>query len=510
MASDTSQSDATDRLLTTSPEALTTPAEAGWGRSIGGLFSPSTGHSLTASRRVVRPWLHALLLILAVIGAILTTDGEMPSAHARAALWLMVPLVLVLLASRGYYRRCIQLDVVTDLLRTIAATSLAAIAILAAEELIDPASNSGALVIRAWALATLMIWISVPLLTVAERHLRRAGAASVPTLLVGCGPVAQQIERRLRDEPELGLNVVGYVAGEADREEIPEGEGAATVLGRPDELTEVIRLTGARHVIFTFIRSADGREASLAPLIRSCEQIGVQVSLVPRMFERVDHSRVALENIGRVPVLSLGNVQPKGWQFGLKHALDRLMSAGVLLLLSPLMLGIALAVRLSSPGPILFRQSRVGRDGRRFEMLKFRSMRPAEAKPRGEWMRAGSAPGGVEGEDRRTAVGRFIRAHSLDELPQLLNVLKGEMSMIGPRPERPEFVEVFDEEVNEYSDRHRVKSGITGLAQVNGLRGQTSITDRASLDNYYIQHWSMVLDLKILLGTFAAVLRSAE
>jgi exopolysaccharide biosynthesis polyprenyl glycosylphosphotransferase len=505
MASDTTpRAPAGDQLLAV-------PAtEARWGRSIGGLFSPSAGLSLTASRRVVRPWLHAVLLVAAVVGAVLTTNGEMPSASARAALWLMVPLVLGLFASRGYYRRCIQLDMVTDLLRTIAATSLAAIAILAAEELIDPATRSGSLVIRAWALATLLIWISVPLLTVAERYLRRAGAASVATLLVGSGAVALQIERRLCDEPELGLKVVGYVADEVDREDGPEGGRRAAVLGRPAELAKVIRDTGARHVIFTFLESADGPDARLDPLIRSCEEMGVQVSLVPRMFERVDHNRVALENIGRVPVLSLGNINPKGWQFAFKHASDRVMSAIVLLLLSPLMLAIALAVRLSSPGPILFRQSRVGRDGRRFEMLKFRSMRPAGARPRSEWIKAGMAPGGVEGEDRRTAVGRFIRAYSLDELPQLLNVLKGEMSMIGPRPERPEFVEVFDEEVREYSDRHRVKSGITGLAQVNGLRGQTSITDRASLDNYYIQHWSMALDLKILVGTFAAVLRSAE
>ncbi|MGH2940414.1 MAG: sugar transferase [Solirubrobacterales bacterium] len=501
MASDTSPGSTGDQLLTA-------PAEARWGRSIGWLFSPSGGLSLTSSRRLVRPWLHAALLVAAVVGALLTGNGEVPSPGSRAVLWLMVPLVLGLLATRGYYRRSIQLDVVGDLLRTITATSLAAIAILAAEELVEPAARSSALVIRAWALATLLIWISVPLLTLAERYLRRAGAASVPTLLVGCGAVALQIERRLLDEPELGLNVVGYVADEALDEE--EGERTAAVLGRPGDLTEVIRRTGARHVIFTFLESADGPDARLTPLIRSCEEMGVQVSLVPRMFERVDHNRVALENIGRVPVLSLGNVNPKGWQFAFKHASDRAMSALVLLLISPLMLAIALAVRLSSPGPILFRQSRVGRDGRRFEMLKFRSMRPADAKPRSEWFKSGMAPGGVEGEDRRTAVGKFIRAHSLDELPQLLNVLKGEMSMIGPRPERPEFVEVFDEEVRDYSDRHRVKSGITGLAQVNGLRGQTSIADRASLDNYYIQHWSMALDLKILLGTFGAVVRSAE
>lgn len=144
----------------------------------------------------------------------------------------------------------------------------------------------------------------------------------MPTLLVGGGAVALQIERRLLDEPELGLNVVGYVADDAPDKAEVEGERIAAVLGRPEDLTEVVRRTGARHVIFTFLESADGPDARLTPLIRSCEELGVQVSLVPRMFERVDHNRVALENIGRVPVLCLGNINPKGWQFALKHAFD--------------------------------------------------------------------------------------------------------------------------------------------------------------------------------------------
>ena len=159
-------------------------------------------------------------------------------------------------------------------------------------------------------------------------------------------------------------------------------------------------------------------------------------------------------------------------------------------------------MRLSSPGPIFFRQRRVGRDGRSFDLLKFRSMRGSAAAEGGASSRAaGRAPGGVEGVDRRTRVGRFLRRTSLDELPQLLNVLRGEMSLVGPRPERPEFVELFGHDIDRYGDRHRVKSGITGWAQVHGLRGQTSLADRVEWDNYYIENWSLWLDLKILLMT---------
>ena len=179
----------------------------------------------------------------------------------------------------------------------------------------------------------------------------------------------------------------------------------------------------------------------------------------------------------------------------------------------------AVAVRLSSPGPAFFRQRRVGRDGKVFDFYKFRSMRMApgqtddgeEAVSALDFLLGGDiAPGGVEGEDRRTAVGRFLRSTSLDELPQLFNVLRGDMSLVGPRPERPEFVELFRQDIIRYGDRHRVKSGITGWAQVHGLRGQTSLAERVEWDNYYIAHWSLGLDLKILALTLVALFRNAE
>jgi lipopolysaccharide/colanic/teichoic acid biosynthesis glycosyltransferase len=191
------------------------------------------------------------------------------------------------------------------------------------------------------------------------------------------------------------------------------------------------------------------------------------------------------------------------------------MAVTLLVVLAPLMLVTALAVKLTSSGPVLFRQRRVGRDGKPFDLYKFRSMRspsPREASGPGSmaFLARDTAPGGVEGEDRRTPVGRVLRRCSLDELPQLINVLRGEMSMIGPRPERPEFVELFNDDVTRYGDRHRVKAGITGWAQVHGLRGQTSLAERVEWDNYYIANWSLGLDVKILALTAVALFRAGE
>jgi lipopolysaccharide/colanic/teichoic acid biosynthesis glycosyltransferase len=177
------------------------------------------------------------------------------------------------------------------------------------------------------------------------------------------------------------------------------------------------------------------------------------------------------------------------------------------MLTAPVFAAAALGTMLSVGRPVFFRQPRVGRDGRRFEMLKFRSMRTVSEPVVLPDLPANTAPGGIEGDDRRTEFGAFLRRTSLDELPQLLNVVRGEMSLIGPRPERPDFVSLFERNVPRYGDRHRVKSGITGWAQVHGLRGKTSLSDRVEWDNFYIENWSLWLDIKILLMTVLAVRR---
>ena len=269
-----------------------------------------------------------------------------------------------------------------------------------------------------------------------------------------------------------------------------------------DDLSDAVKQTGARHVILAFSAEPDH---VLVQKVEECQQLGVEVSLVPRLFESINE-RATLGHVGGLPLLSLRPTDPRGWQFAVKHAFDRSVAFVALLVLAPLMLLIAIGVRISSPGNVLFRQRRVGRDGHVFDLVKFRTMRDSGGADEFD-PPEGCAPGRVEGNDRRTHFGQWLRRGSLDELPQLVNVLRGDMSLVGPRPERPEFVERFVVEVNRYEHRHRVKSGITGWAQVHGLRGQTSIDDRVEWDNYYIQNWSLRLDLRIIALTVTEILR---
>jgi lipopolysaccharide/colanic/teichoic acid biosynthesis glycosyltransferase len=239
--------------------------------------------------------------------------------------------------------------------------------------------------------------------------------------------------------------------------------------------------------------------------------MGVRVSVLPRLFESVT-DEIGLERLGAMPLLSFHPTDPGGWQFAIKYGGDRIVALLAIIMLSPLLIGAGLATLISLGRPIIFKQGRVGLDGREFDLYKFRAMRapmPGEAEKADldDRLALGLAPGGVEGKDRRSRVGSFLRKSAIDELPQLFNVVRGDMSLVGPRPERPSFVSLFDESVYRYADRHRVKSGITGWAQVHGLRGDTSIADRVEWDNYYIENRSLWLDLKIVVTTIPALIR---
>jgi exopolysaccharide biosynthesis polyprenyl glycosylphosphotransferase len=315
--------------------------------------------------------------------------------------------------------------------------------------------------------------------------------------------VGEHLVKRLFGEPRYGLRPVGFL----DADPLPKSDRTTgelvPVLGGPNDLAQAVHETGARHVILAFSSEPDH---VLVGKVRQCQQLGVDVSLVPRLYESIN-DRSTLDHVGGLPLLTLHPTDPRGWQFAVKHAFDRSFALLALTVLAPVLLAIAIVVRLSSPGPILFRQRRVGRDGHEFDVLKFRTMRGSPEVARGFDLPEGVAPGGIEGEDRRTWVGCILRDLSLDELPQFINVLRGDMSLVGPRPERPEYVHRFSRDVARYEDRHRVRSGITGWAQVHGLRGQTSIEDRVEWDNYYIQNWSLRLDFRIIVLTIAEVLR---
>jgi exopolysaccharide biosynthesis polyprenyl glycosylphosphotransferase len=447
-------------------------------------------------------------VVLMLLGNVAAIVGA-PAAHAEVRdaelIWLFPVLVVGFLALRGGYRDRIDVRVIDGLARIVAATSLAAISLIAAAALLDPDANPAPLISRAWLFATVYVASGHALLAWARKRARASRLIADPTLIVGAGHVGARVEHRLTAQPELGLIPIGYLDSDPPPADMVPAR-RVPVLGTPDDISRIAAITGARHVVFGFSSAPDH---SLIPLVRECESIGLTVSLVPRMFESVN-VHVALDRLGGLPLLGLRWISPRGNWFALKHAVDRVVAAIALAALAPLLLAITAAVKLGSPGPVLFRQRRIGRDGREFEMLKFRSMRPGGTARAMDTLQPGMAPGGVEGEDRRTWIGGYLRRTSLDELPQLINVLRGDMSLVGPRPERPEFVRAFEREVGGYADRLRVKSGLTGWAQVHGLRGQTSLADRVEWDNWYIQNWSFGLDLKIMLMTIVAFLKRAE
>ena len=333
----------------------------------------------------------------------------------------------------------------------------------------------------------------------ARRFARRRGFAGRRTVIVGAGVVGRRLAQRLEAHPEYGLRPAGFV----------DWHGAdGPLLGTPEEVADVLDRTGARQVVLAFARRPD---ADLLPLLSACAERDVEVVAVPRLFD--GGGGRAPEAVGGLPLVRVrvGGLRSRRW-LRTKDFGDRAFALLALLALSPLMAAIWLAIKGTTGGPAVFRQQRVSRDGRPFDLLKFRTMSDAraEAVEAAPDPRLDRAPGGVGGADRRTRVGRLLRRTSLDEIPQFVNVLRGEMSLVGPRPERPEFVTVFATTVPRYEERHRMRAGLTGLAQVNGLRGPTSLTERVELDNFYIDHWSPGLDLKILARTVLAVVRAAE
>jgi exopolysaccharide biosynthesis polyprenyl glycosylphosphotransferase len=472
----------------------------------------------------------AVDLIAACAATIAALGGLHATLNVTATLAPLLALpafVMLLLYMRGLYRSRLRALVLDSLVPVITAVSLAAMAVVILGLLLNGDAPEQNFWLRAWAYALVAVGVGRTVLSLSQRWARSRRKVGRPVLILGAGLIGSQMAQRLEHHPEYGLRPVGFL-DDHPRSLTEVGGCEVPVLGTVEDVDEIVEGTGVTHLIVAFSSVTDSR---VSPLIQRCQELGIEVSVVPRMFDTINN-RIGYETVGGLPLLSFASVSPNSMQFALKHAFDRAAAGLLLVLLAPLLACVTLAVRISSPGPVLFRQRRVGRDGKLFDLYKFRSMRMAdpavEAATQGalreasegngdgdedgglRWMGRDIAPGGVEGADRRTAVGHVIRRTAIDELPQLFNVLRGEMSLVGPRPERPEFVELFRHEVARYGDRHRVKSGITGWAQVHGLRGKTSLAERVEWDNYYIAHWSLALDLKILLLTVLALLRGSE
>jgi exopolysaccharide biosynthesis polyprenyl glycosylphosphotransferase len=461
---------------------------------------------------------------LFAVARLLTDSASLACAAIVVSAWAPHPLsapvlalvsvaTIVAYAVSGLYvprARVRPLGDVRQLLTLPAAVTMAATAIALA------LGNEGVgdAAVRFWLLAsTLTIGARVSLLA-AEQLVRRTQRPEGATLILGAGRVGHLAARRLLDEPALGLRPVGFL----DKEPLGNGDeppdaAALPVLGASWDLEEVVQAHGIDTVLVAFSTAPNH---VVLDMVRRCWRLGVSVMVVPRLYE-VEGVRAHTEHLGALPLVALSPSDPSGWMFTAKYSIDRLCAFLTLVVAAPVIAVVTLAILITSGRPIFFRQRRVGRDGHVFEMLKFRTMsgRPeAAGEFDAEWaaMVTGSPldgdaqPAPIMGEDRRTPLGQFLRRTSIDELPQLWNVLRGDMSLIGPRPERLHYVELFEQSIYRYPDRHRVKSGLTGWAQVNGLRGNTSLADRIEWDNFYIENWSPWLDLKILVKTIPALL----
>lgn len=420
-----------------------------------------------------------------------------------ASLAAFSALLLVGLTLRGHYRGHAGTSVLDDLPSLLATCGVAALTVAvirygfgsvpATADLVD-----GVLLVIAGVITSRV------LLSALRRHLLVRGLGARRTMICGSSRLAHQLRDRLDKQPALGLRPVAL----SDPESIEGNEAEPTILLPPSRTSAQDWLV-AHRIEHLIVAMAPDLAERYAPLVEACHILEIPVSYVARGLEQRVTGRELPATAG-VPLLHIGT-QRSRTALALKHGADRTVAGLSLLLLTPLFIGVAVAIRVTMGSPVYFRQDRIGVGGQPFQMLKFRTMLEsldgAADKDDGASWRPGTGlgPGGVEGRDRRTRLGRLLRRTSLDELPQLVNVLRGEMSLVGPRPERPEYVAQFLSEVHKYSERHRVRVGITGLAQVQGLRGQTSLAERIEMDNYYIDNWSLWLDAQILLRTVRAV-----
>ncbi|MDZ4677583.1 MAG: undecaprenyl-phosphate glucose phosphotransferase [Oligoflexia bacterium] len=319
------------------------------------------------------------------------------------------------------------------------------------------------------------------------KNLRRKGFNRRNVLIVGDNEIAKAFLERLHYHPELGLAVMGVIR----LDELPESSRTGLqVLGTCADLTKVLTLHKIDQV-FLALRNADRDQLDM--ILSSVMEQNVDVRIIPDLHQFITLG-CDVEEFEGMPLISLNQSPIVGWNSVAKRISDILYASLAFLIFSPLMALIALAIKIFSPGPIIHRQQRMGLDGRVFQMLKFRTMRvDAESATGAVWA--------TKNDNRVTWIGKILRRTSLDELPQFINVLKGEMSCVGPRPERPELVQKFKHDIPKYMLRHKVKAGITGWAQVNGLRGDTSLEKRIEYDLYYISNWSLFFDFKIMIMT---------
>jgi exopolysaccharide biosynthesis polyprenyl glycosylphosphotransferase len=420
----------------------------------------------------------------ALVSIIPVTRG-VPSLHVYMVGSLALILVwLFIMGSNRMYgvrRNASRIDELSGLFRSVTAVMILA---AAATFFYREYSFSRLVFVYIWLMGIFSLSVTRLSILGFEKARHRRGKGIVRGAVAGSGILGSELYSTIDGHPGLGIEMAGYIGR-------PEVEGLSVrCLGQLEQISEIVE-NEAITVLFIALDADESN--SLVSVLSGCVGMHIEFYLVPDMMKMVT-SRFRVEQFDGYPLLKLKDSAIAGWGAVFKRGFDILFSAVSLLLLSPVFLFTSIAVKAGSRGLVYYRQERVGLDGRKFELLKFRSMRiDAEDESGPVWT--------VKEDDRVTGVGRFLRRFSLDELPQLINVLKGDMSLVGPRPERPHFVDRFSASVLKYAERHRVRSGMTGWAQVNGLRGDVPIEDRTKYDVYYVENWSFMLDIRIIIRT---------
>ncbi|MDE2994948.1 MAG: undecaprenyl-phosphate glucose phosphotransferase [Chloroflexota bacterium] len=411
---------------------------------------------------------------------------------------IAIPTILIAIATSGLYQRSSLQSVTEQASRLFIAVGGGVVFTVAVGVFVlrGPTESSRLLIIYFGILSLALTGSGRYMWALWRDFLSRRGVLARTCLVIGTGPAAERVVAHLARSPALGYRVVGFVEGKSTAETEPPEQPAAArppMLGTLDSLDSVLRRVYPDELI---IADPDLTHAEMLRIFDRGMMVRARIRVFPDLFQ-VMMSDASLVNLRGLPLIGVRSIELQAWQRTVKRWFDVVVASVALVLGAPFLLLLALLVKLDSRGPSLFVQERVGLDGKRFHAIKFRSMtHDAEGQAGQYWT--------VRNDPRVTTFGRFLRRSSLDEIPQLVNVIVGDMSIVGPRPEQPRFVDRFKTTVPDYTKRLREKAGLTGWAQVNGLRGDVSIEERTKYDLYYVEHWSLWLDLKII---FRSILR---
>ncbi len=421
---------------------------------------------------------------------IIPAHKGIPSFYTYITLLIiMIPLWFIVFKALGLYRPRRISSRVAEAMDIVKATSIATLILISLTFFVARYEFSRVIFLYFWIISVVALCLIRILFREFLRLIRKRGYNLRYALIVGTGKLGQDITDKIQEHPELGLKIKGFLS--EDALQVGNTVDGYQVLDTYENIRDVITINHIDMVLITLPLNAHEK---LKSILDNIADEMVSIMIVPDLFEFIS-LRGGVGEFEGIPIISLRDSPLYGWNRVIKKSTDILLSLFIILITSPLMLAISILIKIMSPGPILYKQERMGLDGKIFKMLKYRTMgTQAEEKTGPTWA--------TENDHRRTLVGAFLRKTSLDELPQFFNVLKGDMSIVGPRPERPHFIQQFRSKIPKYMLRHKMKAGITGWAQVNGWRGNTSLEKRIEYDLYYIENWKLMFDFEIMWLTF--------